>query len=58
MFSERLLDSAELADRLGLSIHTVRAWCSEGRLPLYRRGQGLPGGSGLKPWGPILRRFG
>ena len=33
---ERLLSVAEVADRLGLSQRTVRAYAANGRLPLVR----------------------
>jgi excisionase family DNA binding protein len=39
MDAERLLTPAEVAERLGCSVITVKAWLRRGRLPLTRLGE-------------------
>lgn len=36
---DRLLSVREVAERLNISIHTVRAWIFQGRLPYVRLGR-------------------
>lgn len=35
----RLLDLREVASRLGLSLHTVRRWASQRRIPVVKLGK-------------------
>jgi excisionase family DNA binding protein len=39
--SERLLSMGQAAERLGVSLRTVRRWVADGRLASVRRGRGV-----------------
>lgn len=39
---ERLLTSREVAERLGLSVETIRRWSREGKIPALRHSENGP----------------